>query len=81
MASPKTGRTFLYKRGTAIVQSDTKLMKVRGVLVIPRAQGSSSENTLRNDAGDFWRDLKPKTIFDSVAENEKPQKIRDDDEP
>ena len=81
MASPKTGRIFLYRRGNAIVQSDKKLMKVRGALVIPRAQGSSSENTPRNDAGDFWRDLKPKTIFDLAAENEEREKIRDDDEP
>ena len=79
MASPKTRRTFLYKRGTAIVQSDTKLMKVRGVLVIPLAQGSSSDNTLPNDAGDFWRDLKPRTVFDDVAENKKNQKVCDDD--
>ena len=88
MASAKAFDCRVYKRGTAIVQSAERLMKVGRVLVIPRCEGSSSlnkgtaaRNAARERANKFLQDLKPQTVLDLIAENEKHQEIYDDDEP
>jgi transcriptional regulator with XRE-family HTH domain len=89
--------TALHKRATGYVESGERLMKVHGELVIATHRRQlppnvaairfllTKEKTARDLSGDHIRDslkrLKPKTVFDIAAENEKKRKngIREDE--